>query len=235
MENEKWGTTVKTIQIEEKRQLSIPEKSEAESRLEDHSGEPGAASLFQPDRLMKNLAFSCGLMLVILALRTANQPASQTVFSALEAGVNTEWEESIGKLSFVTSLLPEEIQQVWAETESTVVFAPVQGEIIHAWTRQEPYIEMLGNSSDVRAVADGEIMSIAHGEDEERIVRIRHRDGTEALYGNLSACFHEVGEMVYTGDPFARLLEGKPLACDYRRNGRSVEVTDHFFDTEDIQ
>lgn len=232
MDSENQRTTVKNMQIEEKKGL-FDKESLAEDRMEDCSEQQGAGSLFQPDRLMKNLAFSCGLMLVILALRTANQPESQTVFSALEAGVNTKWDESIGKLSFVNSLLPEEIQEVWAQQESTVVFAPVQGQIIHAWSRQEPYIEMLGNGSDVRAVADGEIMSIAHGEEEERIVRVRHKDGTEALYGNLSACFHEVGDMVYTGDPFARLLEGKPLAFEYRKNGRSVEVTSGFFTYED--
>ena len=232
METEKKRTTVRNIRIEERRQHTAQEETLPVSRVEDHSAERGTASLFHPDRLMKNLAFSCGLMLVILALRTANQPEGQTVFSALETGMNTKWDESIGKLSFVTSLLPEEIQEVWVETESTVVFAPVQGEIIHTWSRQEPYIEMLGSGSDVRAVADGEIMSIAHGVEEERIVRIRHKDGTEALYGNLSACFHEVGDMVYTGDAFATLLEGKPLAFEYRKNGRSVEVTNGFFDFE---
>jgi len=224
---EKERTTIKAIWVEEKKLIPAPEK-ENTNRIIDCSGEKGASSLFQPDRLIKNIALSCGLMLVILALRTANLPESQSVFSALETGVNTKWDESIGKLSFVTSLFPEEIQEVWADYGSVTVFQPVEGEIVHTWTEQEPYIEMLAVGSEVRAAAGGEIMSIAHGMEEERIVRIRHADGTEALYGNLLECFCEIGDTVNAGDPFATLMDGKPLAFEYRRNGRSVELSNGF-------
>ena len=90
---------------------------------------------------------------------------------------------------------------------------------------QEPYLELSCNTTDVRAAADGEIMSIAHGMDEERIVRIRHEGGLETLYGNLASCAHEVGDRVYAGDAFATVLEGAPLAFELRRDGRSIDPT----------
>ena len=79
--------------------------------------------------------------------------------------------------------------------------------------------------SDVRAAADGEVMSIAHGLDEERIVRIRHDDASEAIYGNLASCLAQVGDRVYAGDVFASILEGEPLAFELRVDGRSVDPT----------
>ena len=127
--------------------------------------------------------------------------------------------------SFVDSLLPAEVQEVWRQEESVTVFEPVQGNVVHAWSRQEPYLELSCNTTDVRAAADGEIMSIAHGMDEERIVRIRHEGGLETLYGNLASCAHEVGDRVYAGDAFATVLEGAPLAFELRRDGRSIDPT----------
>ena len=165
------------------------------------------------------------VLLVAVAVKNAELPQSQSVFSALEDSLNTEWDESVGKLSFVDSLLPAEVQQVWRQEESVTVFEPVQGNVVHAWSRQEPYLELSCNTTDVRAAADGEIMSIAHGMDEERIVRIRHEGGLETLYGNLASCAHEVGDRVYAGDAFATVLEGAPLAFELRRDGRSIDPT----------
>ena len=76
---------------------------------------------------------------------------------------------------------------------------------------------------DVRASADGEVMSIAHGMEEERIVRIRHDDRTETLYGNLKNCHVQEGDQLCAGDVFAELMEGKPLAFELRVDGRSID------------
>lgn len=228
-------TTVKSIQIEEKKhRFNLPGQTEG-GKWTDYSCSRKTSGHFQPDRLLKNLAWSCGLMLVILAMRTANQPGTQSVFSALETGMNTEWDESIGKLRFVSSFLPEEIRDVWKPVEEAAVYAPVEGQIIHAWSEAEPYIELKGTERDVRAVADGEIMSIAHGMEEERIVRVRHEDGTEALYGNLQECFHEIGDLVYAGEPIAVLMTDKPLAFEYRRDGRSIELKNGFLPLDDTE
>ena len=58
-----------------------------------------------------------------VAVKNAELPQSQSVFSALEDSLNTEWDESVGKLSFVDSLLPAEVQQVWRQAESVTVFS----------------------------------------------------------------------------------------------------------------
>ena len=77
--------------------------------------------------------------------------------------------------------------------------------------------------ADVRCAADGQVMSVAHGLDEERIVRIRHENGVETVYGNLAECFVQEGDSVASGQIFARVLEGKPLAFELRRDGRSID------------
>lgn len=178
--------------------------------------------LLQADKLLRNLAVVGAMLLTVVAVKNAETPQSQSVFAAITQSAGMEWDDSLGKLSFVNGLLPDGIEAVWSEKEPLAVFAPITGETVHAWSTQEPYVEYAGNIADVRAVADGEVMSIAHGLDEERIVRVRHDDETESVYGNLALCYADVGERVYAGDVFARVLDGKPLAFELRKDGRSV-------------
>ena len=178
--------------------------------------------LLQADRLMRNLAVTGGLFLVVAAVRNVSLPEAQSVFGALQAGAGMEWDESVGKLSFVNSFLPESIQSVWNEHHDITVFAPVSGSVVHAWSQYEPYVLIETTAKEVRVCADGEVMSIAHGIDEERIVRVRHDDGTEAVYGNLHSSLPVTGDRVYAGDIIGTLLEGEPLAFELRVEGRSV-------------
>lgn len=175
------------------------------------------------DRLARNLAVVGGLVLVLIAVRNSSMPEAQSVFSALQENAGMQWDESVGKLSFVNSLLPEEIQEVWNETPALSVYAPVNGDVVHTWSPSEPYLLIQGTARDVRASADGEVMSIAHGLEEERILRVRHDDGTETLYGNLQTCYAETGDRIRAGDIVGVLMDNAPLAFEVRVNGRSVD------------
>lgn len=184
---------------------------------------PRGGRILALDKLLRNVAVVGAMLLVIVAIRNIDSPQSQSVFAALQSSTNMEWDESLGKLSFVSNLLPSSVQAVWGEQESISVLAPVSGEIVHAWSQAEPYLEMLSAVEDVRAVANGEIMAVAHGLDEEFIVRLRHDDSTESIYGNLAVCHMDVGDYVFQGDIIATVLQGKPLAFELRKDGRSID------------
>ena len=179
--------------------------------------------VLRADRLVRNLAVVGVLLLTVVALRGSSAPQAQSVFSALQESAGMEWDESVGKLSFVNSLLPQSLQEVWNPTADVMVSAPLSGETVHAWSKSEPYITIQGRTEQIRAAADGEVMSIAHGMDEERIIRVRHDDGTEALYGNLAQSHVGQGQRVYAGDVIATLLADHPLAFELRVDGRSVD------------
>lgn len=181
--------------------------------------------ILRADKLLRNLAVTGAMLLTVVAVKNLGTPESQSVFAALQASAGMEWDESIGKLSFVNGLLPESIQAVWSEEADITVLAPVQGETVHVWSEKEPYVLINGNTADVRAAENGEVMSIAHGLEEERILRVRHDNGTEALYGNLAECYAQEGDRVYAGDVIAKVLEGKALAFELRVDGRSVDPT----------
>lgn len=216
-------TQVKNVKVRSRAErLKSVEKQDSrvvEVKTEGH----WTKKLFRLESLGRNLVVTGCLFMVVVAVKNTQLPQTQSVFSALQASAGMEWDESVGKLSFVNSLLPQGIQTVWNAEAATSVFSPLNGNVVHAWSREEPYVMIAGKVSDVRAAADGEVMSIAHGLDEERIVRIRHDDESESLYGNLSVCFLQEGDRVYAGDVFAKLQEGKPLAFELRVEGRSVD------------
>lgn len=223
-------TQVKQIQIRERRTRLQPtvlkemEQVSSAEWAELPQREKGWRAFVSPEALTKNLALLGCLSLVVLALQTAGAGEDGvTVFSSLQSGLTAAWEEDIGKLSFVSELLPPEIREVWNPTPVVAVTAPLAGDTVHTWSAKEPYLEIASTVSDVRAAAAGEVMSIAHGPEEERILRLRHTDGSESLYGNLAECFVEVGDSVESGEVIAALLAEKPLAFELRLDGRSVD------------
>ncbi len=186
----------------------------------------------QLDSLVRNFVVVGGLVLVLVAVKNSTVPETKSVFSAIQESTGMKWDESVGKLSFVNSFLPEEIQEVWNETNNLTVYAPSDGNVIHLWSRQEPYMLIEGNERDVYAAADGEVMSIAHGLNEEQIVRIRHED-CETVYGNVEECLVEVGDQVLRGDTIGTLIANQPLAFELRYKGRSVDPALHIKSLEE--
>jgi len=219
-------TQVRNIKLRTKTQPESIEKSAVTEPVElPQSGHGAGFWVLRADRLVRNLAVVGVLLLTVVALRGSSDPQAQSVFSALQESAGMEWDESIGKLSFVNSLLPQSLQEVWNPTADVMVFAPLSGDTVHAWSKSEPYIMIQGRTEQVRAAADGEVMSVAHGMDEERIIRVRHDDDTEAIYGNLAQSHVQAGQRVYAGDVIATLIDDQPLAFELRVNGRSVDPT----------
>ncbi len=175
------------------------------------------------ESLTRNVAVAAALLLFVVAVRNAAAPQTQDVFTAIQDSVNMNLDETLGKLSFVSNLLPESALVFWNNEDAVQVTAPVHGDIVHTFTEEEPYVGLLGVSNDVRAAADGEVMNIAHGDGEERVVRVRHEDGLETIYGNLSQCYVAEGDQVYEGDIIGETADKQPVYFEVRKSGRSVD------------
>lgn len=176
-------------------------------------------------RLFANIIAATAILLCATVVQATNIPQAQSVFQALQSSVNLNLDESLGKLSFVSNLLPESALVFWNDNASTEILAPVEGDIIHVFTSNEPYISMKSAVSQVRCAQDGEVMSIAHGNDDELIVRVRHNSNLETLYGNLKTVWVTEGEALYQEDLIGEVIDGKELVFELRRDGRAVDPT----------
>ena len=216
-------TKVQNIQIRVKTsRLRKTEEKAKVLELPERQREWGRRIL-QLDKLVRDFAVVGGLMLVVIAVRNAGLPETQSVFGVLQESAGMQWDESLGKLSFVNSFLPETVREVWSTVPYADVAAKIEGEIVHAWSNQEPYLLIDNNTSEIRVAAAGEVMSIAHGPDEEYILRLRHGERTETIYGNLQEINVEIGQYVEAGEIVGKLLHEQPLAFEIRVDGRSVD------------
>lgn len=226
-------TQVKSMKVKS-RSARLQNSLAEMTRVEELPPRPSwGMRLLQLDQLVRNLVVVGCLFMLVVAVKNTTTPEAQSVFGAIRSSAGIEWDESVGKLSFVNNLLPQSIQEVWSEKSAVSVFAPIGGNVVHAWSPQEPYVMIQSSVSDVRAADDGEVMSVAHGLEEERIIRIRHDDGVETIYGNLATCLVETGDRVYAGDVFAGLMEGCPLAFELRVDGRSIDPQGHLVQMEE--
>lgn len=178
------------------------------------------------ERLTRNLALAGMVLLALIAVRNEQLPTGQTVLEAIRQITEPEWDETLGKISFVSTLFPD-TASVFFDTslEKMPVTTPCFGEISHPWSREEPYLGFQGSDGLVYAAAPGQVMSLAHGMEEEWILRVRHDQGMETLYYNLGQINVREGDEVNEATCLGTVLAGKETVLEVRSGGRAVDPT----------
>ncbi len=177
------------------------------------------------ERLARNLALAGMMLLVIVSVRNEQLPAGETVLTAVQQMIQPDWGESLGKISFVSKLFPETVSVFFDTSPSLPVTAPCFGPVIHVWSAEEPYLSFDSPDQKVYAAAPGQVMSIAHGDSEEKIVRIRHENSTETVYYGLDHLYVQEGDEVAAATCLGTALSGGSPAFELRRGGLPVDPT----------
>ena len=176
-------------------------------------------------KLTRNAAFVGLLTLMVVGVRNAQLPTGQTVLNAVQEMIEADWDSSLGKISFVSNLLPESMA-VFFETDLQADLAsPCFGPVVHAWSEEEPYLGYDPVNGNVYAVSAGQVMSVAHGPEEEKIVRVRHENGLESLYYNLASVNIREGDEVSAQTCLGTALAGQQALLEVRRAGRAINPT----------
>ena len=172
-------------------------------------------------RLLRNTTVFAAVSLclgagALCALR--NPDGAQSVMSHVTAGF--EYDDTLGRLQFVSNLLPESAMVFLSGGDETKKLAmPTSAKVSHAWTQEEPWLEY-ACIGDVRACQDGEVMTIVKNRQDEYTVRVLHKDGYESIYSGLNAVHLNeqdtvsVGQQIGTAAGFA--------AFELRKDGLSV-------------
>ena len=176
------------------------------------------------EHLARNLALAGMLVITIAAMRNAELPTGATVLTAVQQMIDGEWDDHLGKISFVGRFLPETVAVFFESAPNAELTAPCFGSLTHAWTEQEPYLGYQGEDSRVFALAAGQVMSIYHGSDEEYILRVRHDDGLETMYYALASAAVSEGDAVSVSTCLGRAQPGGAV-IEVRRAGRAIDPT----------
>ena len=214
--HESMGTQVSRMQI--RRRKTEPEPPQPaiqwKAAVQKHPGE----------RLLSNMAVAAALCICAVVLRTgALPPLSPAADAVLTAATDhTLLDESLGRLSFVSSLFPE-AALVFGGMDDTLALPVSGGAVVHAWSQAEPWMSWQAATRTIRSAGAGEVIGVYHGNGDERLVQVMGEDGIACLYGNLEEVCVSMGDAVAAGDVIGNLLPGADAVFEVRRSGVSID------------
>lgn len=155
------------------------------------------------DRLLRNTALACALLLAILAMGNINQPWARRASEGVERALtmHIDLDESIGKLSFVRELMPKSALVFLNLSGDSEFCLPVSGELTHPYSVEQPWL-IFGcpTGSEVYAIADGTITAVSPLSGGKSLgVLLDHGNGRESVYAYLSEACVQMGDSVQRG------------------------------------
>lgn len=178
------------------------------------------------DRLLRNSALACALLLGILALGNIDQPWAQRTSETIERALtmHIDLDESIGQLSFVRRLMPESalvFLNLSGESEFT---APITGHLTHAYTETQPWLMFVSEESEsIRAVSSGTVTAVSKLSDGSYGILIDHGGGLESVYAYVSDASVQSGDTVSRNQAIATSFT---LYFELRDGGKAIDPTE---------
>ena len=130
---------------------------------------------------------------------------------------------SLYKISFVSNLFPETVSVFFDASDAPSLTAPCFGTLVHPWQEKEPYLGYQSADGRVYSASAGQVMSLAHGMNNERILRIRHENGTETFYYHLGNTYVKEGDTVTGNTCIGHAMENMDVILEVRKNGVPVD------------
>lgn len=179
------------------------------------------------DRMLRNTAVACALLLGVLALGNIRQPwamrASETVQRALTMHIDLD--SSIGRLSFVRDWMPESALVFFNLDGGAELAAPVSGELKHAYSDDQPWLLFAcPENSPVCAAADGTVTAVSELSGGSTGVLVDHGEGMETVYAYLSSASVQPGDAVSRGQALGQ--SAAQLYFELRQSEAAVDPTE---------
>ena len=184
------------------------------------------AVLTRGDKLLRNSAIACALLLGILALGNLRQPwaqkASEGIERALSMHINLD--DSIGELTFVRQIMPESALVFLNVTGSAELARPCDGTVAHPWSALQPWLAFEEGNRPVHAAEAGTVTAVSALSGGNQGLLVDHGEGRETLYANLSEVTVQSGDRVARGQQLGACEDG--LYFELRQDGESVNPTE---------
>jgi len=177
------------------------------------------------ERLLRNTAIACALLLGILTLKNIDTPWSQAAVNGIETALTMriDPDSTLGDLSFVRSFVPESTL-VFLNAASAGPVTPVEGNVLHEYLEGQPWIlYSCEDRAEVRSALAGTVSAVSRMESGEWCVLIDHGSGVETMYAYLDKPDVDAGDSVARGGSIGR-LHGDTLYYEYRLNGVSTSA-----------
>ncbi len=206
------------------KKASLSKENKLPENKKTHSSRKVSAS----ERLFRNTAVACALLLTIMALNNIDTPVTNRITGAIKnvVSMNMNLPSSIGNLSFVQKLMPESALVFLNMTETSRQALPVKGEIVHSYSKAQPWTEYKTESgASVYSLSSGKTEACMQTDDGDYTILIKNTDGTECLYGFLKTALVKEGDAVHAGTEIGTTGENENarLYFEIRQNGTPID------------
>ena len=172
------------------------------------------------ERLTRNMAAATLILLTVVGIRTTAMPGGESLLTSLQNAVQSEWDENLGRLSYVSRSIGESVQVFSGQAGAVELISPTSAQPVNAFSAGEPYLRY-SDTRDIYAVCTGEVSAIAHDDAGRYIVRILHAGGQlEGVYYGLTRCDVQEGSEVDAQTCLGRAAQD--FAFQLYRAGKAV-------------
>ncbi len=218
-----------TRQTEERRQ-PLPARGRESKRLRGSEGKKKDQADRQTvgERMMRNTAVACALLLTVMAIRNVDQPWSEKAEEGIRQvmTMRVDWDETLGKLSFVRALVPDTALVFLNMGGGQDLSTPVSGTVTHEFTGQQPWLEYRCPAGQtVCAALSGTVTAAGRGAGNDWTVLIESEEGDETVYGYLQEVYVQAGQQVEAGEVLG-ITENKAdsrLYFEFREDGQAAD------------
>lgn len=227
MQNQNKLTFHTTLDRENKTITPVPDTPDKPIKAKPKIKKTHAARLSPSERLFKNTAIACGLLLTVMALKNIDTPVTNKITTAVKSVVSMDLDlpSSVGSLSFVQKFMPESALVFLNMTDTKQKALPVKGEIVHPYSEKQPWTEYKTlDNAPVYSITEGKVEACVQTEEGDFTILIRNPDGTECVYAFLHQVSVRTGDSIDMGDPLG--LTGANdkarLYFEVRKNGSAI-------------
>lgn len=175
------------------------------------------------DRLLRNSAVACAVLLGVLALGNIDQPWAAKARDGIERALTMriDLDDSLGELTFVRKLMPESALVFLNVNGAAAMVRPTDGAITHPWSSLQPWTLYDSDGAEVRAAGAGTVTAVSPLSDGQFGVLIDHGEGLESVYANLTEVSVASGDAVNRGDALG--VSGDSLYFELREGGEPID------------
>ena len=182
------------------------------------------------ERLLRNTAVCCALLIGIMAVSRMDAPWSrqvaQTVSGAVTMGMDLD--ETLGRLNFVRNWIPDTALVFWNMGAEDALAQPVSGALTHAWSQGQPWLEyQVSGEQPVYAAQKGRVAAVSENAQGEWTLLMDHDGGEQTVYAYLGKAIVASGQEVERGAQIGVTgnQEAARLYFELRVNGVSTDPT----------
>ncbi len=178
------------------------------------------------DRLLRNSAIACAVLLGVLALGNVRQPWAQKAVAGIEQALTMRinLDDSLGQLTFVRELMPESALVFLNVSGGSELTPPAAGDVSHPWTALQPWVMFDCQGAPVCAVQSGTVTAVSRMSDGRQGVLVDHGNGLESVYAGLAEVTVASGDAVDRGGALG--TSGDGLYFELRSGGESVDPSE---------